>query len=145
MSSLPAYFDLSTRVALVIGGTKAAVDRARLLQETGASIRLVAATLTPEIEELVRERRIDWRRRPLSPLDLYDVALAFVATGSRHDDEQAARAARAARVPVSVFDRPDLSDFFVPSVQAGVVHRRRFDEFGALGLAAPPAARWHAS
>jgi len=145
MSSLPAYFDLSTRVALVIGGTKAAVDRARLLHEAGAGIRLVTPSRSPDIDALLRERRIDWRRRPLSPLDLYDVALAFVATGNRHTDEQAARAARAARVPVSVFDRPDLSDFFVPSVQAGVARRPRLDEIGGPKLAPHPTARWHAS
>ncbi|MBS0521334.1 MAG: siroheme synthase, partial [Proteobacteria bacterium] len=93
MRHLPLFFDLAGRTVVVVGQGPAADRRAALAESAAAVVR-----------------RVD------SPAAMVfrNASAAFVATGDRERDAEAAAAARAAGVPVNVADRPALSDFIMP-------------------------------
>ncbi|GAB4535299.1 MAG: siroheme synthase CysG [Parvularculaceae bacterium] len=115
MENFPAFFSLRARLILVIGGGEAAARKARLVAKTPARLRLLAEDISPALHQEFSEcaeicaRR--WRRA-----DFAGAALAFVAVEDDQDASRAAEAARRARVPVNVVDRPDISDFLTPSI-----------------------------
>jgi precorrin-2 dehydrogenase/sirohydrochlorin ferrochelatase len=98
MDAFPAFFPLAGRTVVVAGTGAAAEAKLRLF--AGSPAKLVrlegAAAFEPE--------------------RYAGAALAFVATDDDAFAEAAARAARAAHVPVNVTDRPKLCDFTTPAV-----------------------------
>jgi len=93
MQSFPIFMRLSGRRVLVVGSGQAAAAKQRLLEAAGARVDLVAE---------------------VTALEGY--ALVFGATGDDARDRAVSDAARAARIPVNVVDRPELSDFIMPAV-----------------------------
>ncbi len=112
----PAFHDLRGRVAVVVGGGDEAAAKVRLLSETVAEIHMYAPAPGAEAREAIRTANAVWHGRDPEPRDFSDVALIFIATGTRQRDEAIARDARAAGVPVNVVDRPDLCDFHTPAL-----------------------------
>lgn len=98
MEIFPAFFPLAGRIVVVAGSGPAAEAKARLL--AGSPARIV---------------RLDGEAA-CDPRAYADAVLAFVASGDDGFAEAAAKAARAARVPVNVVDRPSLCDFTTPAV-----------------------------
>lgn len=112
LASLPVFFDLAGRRTLLAGGGPAAAWKAELLQATGARVDVYCLSPSPEMRALARRAPaialIDrlWRET--------DFDGAAIAIGDFASPEEAARfqaAARRARVPVNVVDKPDFSDF----------------------------------
>lgn len=95
MKHLPLFFDVSGRRVVVVGEGLAADRRAATARSAGAAVYRVAA---------------------VAPEELTGTAAVFVATGGVESDRLAAEAARAARVPVNVADRPELCDFILPAI-----------------------------
>jgi uroporphyrin-III C-methyltransferase/precorrin-2 dehydrogenase/sirohydrochlorin ferrochelatase len=93
MQSFPIFMRLKGRPVLVVGSGHAAEAKLRLLEAAGARVDLVAE---------------------VGALEGY--TLVFGATGDDARDRAVAAAARAARIPVNVVDRPELSDFIMPAV-----------------------------
>jgi len=116
MKHLPTFFALSGKTALVIGGTAAAAQRARTLLAAGARVAVMAPELNVAFDDLQRLGAIAWLARWPGDEDFERVALSFVASGDSARDEEIAALAHAARVPVNVTDRPDLSDFIMPAI-----------------------------
>ncbi|MGD9884018.1 MAG: siroheme synthase CysG [Reyranella sp.] len=97
MRHLPLFFDLDARRVVVVGQGPAADRRAALARSAGAEVERLDAAL--------------------DDVEAYRGAAAtFIATGDAEADAMAARAARAAAVPVNVADRPALSDFIMPAI-----------------------------
>lgn len=115
MENFPAYFNLRNRLILVIGGGEAAARKARLIAKTPARLRMVSEDFSPALRREFLERGEIFARRWRNA-DFADAALAFVAVEDDRDASRAAEAARRARVPVNVVDRPDISDFLTPSI-----------------------------
>jgi uroporphyrin-III C-methyltransferase/precorrin-2 dehydrogenase/sirohydrochlorin ferrochelatase len=92
---LPLFFDLEGRRVVVVGEGAAADRRADLARSAGAAVYRTASVGVDE---------------------LAGAAVVFVATGDPDGDVDASRAAREARVPVNVADRPAFSDFILPSI-----------------------------
>jgi precorrin-2 dehydrogenase/sirohydrochlorin ferrochelatase len=98
MDAFPAFFPLEGRTVVVAGEGPAAEAKVRLFEGSPARlIRLAGAAA-------------------LSPKGYAGAALAFVASEDDDFAERAARAAKAAHVPVNVVDRPALCDFTTPAV-----------------------------
>ncbi len=98
MDAFPAFFPLSGRTVAIAGAGEAAEAKMRLFAGSPATLRRLegAAALSPESYE--------------------GAALAFIASPDDAFARAAAGAARAARVPVNVVDRPELCDFTTPAV-----------------------------
>ncbi|UYN97293.1 MAG: siroheme synthase [Enhydrobacter sp.] len=117
MKHLPLFFDLSGRRVVVVGAGAMADRKAALARAAGAEVH-----------------RFEAIRRG----DLQGAAVVFVATGGEAGDTAAARAAREARVPVNVADRPALSDFIMPAI----VDRDEVVVAVSTGGASPMLATW---
>ncbi len=98
MDAFPAFFPLAGRSVAIAGEGEGADAKARLF--VGSPARVV---------------RLD-NVAALNPKSYENMALAFVAGDDEIWVRQAAAAARAARVPVNVVDRPALCDFTTPSI-----------------------------
>lgn len=91
MRHFPIFLDIAGKTALVVGDGPAASAKAEQLARAGAKVRSVAA--------------FD---------EIGDAALVVCADMAQ--GEAVAAAARAAKVPVNVVDRPEFCDFFWPSL-----------------------------
>ncbi len=116
MRHLPTFFDLAGRTVLVVGGTSQAAQRIELLLAAEASVAVIARILEPAIAEHVMAGRVTWSSAAFKAEDLIGVTLAFVASGDAELDALVAQAARTARVPVNVTDKPDHCDFIMPAI-----------------------------
>ena len=105
---LPLFHDLAGRSAVIVGGTDAAAWKAELLAAAGAAVTAFAAAPGEEIVKLGSLRLV---RRPWRPADFSGAEM--VVADARDDAEAAAirAAAKTARVPVNVIDRPEFCDF----------------------------------
>jgi len=114
LAQLPLFVALDGRRVLVAGGTPAAAWKAELLSAAGASVDVYSSAPSEALNALVRERvggPITIRPREWTPGDLDGAAIAVGAFDDQHECIRFAAAARAARVPVNVVDRPALCDF----------------------------------
>ncbi len=119
LATLPVFFKLGGRRALVAGGTPPAAWKAELLAAAGAAVAVVAAEPCAEMEELAEALgdRVTLHRRDWTPADLDGAAIAIGAFEG--DAGEAFRdAARAAGVPVNVIDVPPLCEFQFGTVVA---------------------------
>ncbi|GLK80375.1 siroheme synthase CysG [Methylopila turkensis] len=116
LTSFPAFHRVSGRVILVVGSGPAAAAKVRLLAETDARIVVVSEDATHELRDDALRVGAELREEPFAPGHLEGAALAFAATEDEDADRAIADAARAARVPVNVVDRPELCDFTTPAI-----------------------------
>src|SRR4051812_8692106 len=98
MNSFPAYFPLRGKRVVIVGEGEGAEAKARLFAGSPAVIERLSAAAGADARAYA------------------GAVLAFVATADDAAAEVAARAARAAGVPVNVVDRPQLCDFVTPAV-----------------------------
>jgi len=112
----PAFHKVAGRPVLVVGEGAEAAAKVRLLAETEALIRLVAAAPSRELAELALRYGAELRRRPFRPEDLDGAVLAFAASGERERDAEVVAAARARGIPANAVDIPELCDFYTPAI-----------------------------
>jgi len=98
MNSFPAYFPLTGKRVLIVGEGEGAAAKARLFAGSPAVVERLSSAAGADARAYA------------------GAVLAFVATPDDDAAEAAARAARAAGVPVNVVDRPQLCDFVTPAV-----------------------------
>jgi uroporphyrin-III C-methyltransferase/precorrin-2 dehydrogenase/sirohydrochlorin ferrochelatase len=113
LTRLPVFLALEGRRAVVTGGNAQAAWKAELLSAAGAQVEVFADAPGEELVGLAAappRGAVTIHRRPIAAGDFADAA---IAVGACDDDAAAAfaAAARAARVPVNVVDRPAFSDF----------------------------------
>jgi uroporphyrin-III C-methyltransferase/precorrin-2 dehydrogenase/sirohydrochlorin ferrochelatase len=119
LARLPLFFALEGKRAVLAGGSAAAAWKAELLSAAGARVDVYAREVCEEMQlvagdpprgSIVVHGR-DWTRD--------DLTGAAIAIGAFDDDAGAAlfaEAARAARVPVNVIDKPTFCDFAFGSI-----------------------------
>jgi uroporphyrin-III C-methyltransferase/precorrin-2 dehydrogenase/sirohydrochlorin ferrochelatase len=116
LSVFPAFHKVAGRPVLVVGEGGEAVAKVRLLGETEALIRVVAAEPSPELADLISRDGLDHRARPFRAEDLDDVVLVFAASGERERDAEIVAAARLRNIPANAVDIPELCDFYTPAL-----------------------------
>jgi uroporphyrin-III C-methyltransferase/precorrin-2 dehydrogenase/sirohydrochlorin ferrochelatase len=137
MQHFPAFFALTGRSVLVVGGGATACRKARLLADAGACVLVVAPRLGPEMAALAEAGRVEHRPRPFAPNDLDGQTLVIAATGVAGVDTDVSAAAQARGLPVNVVDAPALSSFIMPAL----VRRDPVTVAISTGGAAPVLAR----
>jgi len=116
LAVFPAFHKVAGRPVLVVGEGAPAAAKVRLLRETEALIRLVAAAPSFELLELASLPGVEHRAGPFRPEDLDGVVLAFAASGERDQDAEVVAAARARNIPANAVDIPELCDFYTPAI-----------------------------
>src|SRR5262245_9607937 len=114
LATLPVFFKLEGKCAVVAGGSEAAAWKAELLSAAGASVFVYAPNCCAELAALAADP-------PRGPISLRcsawsppSFAGATLVVGATDDDGEAARmfdAARAAGIPINVIDKPQFCTF----------------------------------
>ncbi|UGY10223.1 siroheme synthase CysG [Phyllobacterium pellucidum] len=116
LSVFPAFFRVRNEVLVVVGNGEEALNKARLLDQTNAAIRVVADAPEPELAAFLRDGGYEHVAEKFAPKQLTGAKLVFIATGDEDQDREIAAEARRQHIPVNVVDRPDLCDFFTPAI-----------------------------
>jgi uroporphyrin-III C-methyltransferase / precorrin-2 dehydrogenase / sirohydrochlorin ferrochelatase len=111
----PAFLNLASRRAVVVGGGPVAASKLEALLAAGADVTVVAPDVRPEIER----SGVTVVRRPFQDADL-DGAWWVVAAAPREVNRQVLAAAEARRVFVNAVDDPDHATAYL----GGVVRRQ---------------------
>jgi uroporphyrin-III C-methyltransferase / precorrin-2 dehydrogenase / sirohydrochlorin ferrochelatase len=117
LATLPVFFKLPGKRAVIAGGTEAAAWKAELLAAAGANVAVFASDLSAKMIEVAgRQASVHIEKRPWRPDDLKD---AVIAIGDFSDPAQSRSfrsAARAAGAAVNVIDQPEFCDFSFGSI-----------------------------
>jgi uroporphyrin-III C-methyltransferase/precorrin-2 dehydrogenase/sirohydrochlorin ferrochelatase len=120
LASLPVFFTLNGKRAIVAGGSNAAAWKAELLAASGAEVHVFAQDLDPAFAALLESAgatRVIIHHTRLWAHE--DFKAAAIAVADAADDGEALaffEAACAAGVPVNVIDRPDFCQFRFGSI-----------------------------
>lgn len=116
MDFLPLFHILRGRCALLVGGGDVALRKARLLNDAGAILRVVAPEVHSELRELVNGEGGELLLRPYRQADLEDCVLVIAATDDEPLNAQVSRDANERGVPVNVVDAPALCSVIFPAI-----------------------------
>jgi precorrin-2 dehydrogenase / sirohydrochlorin ferrochelatase len=112
----PVCLRLLGKPVLVVGGGAVALGRVRGLLAAGASVRVVAATAAPELQQAAERGELVLERRRWRPEDLQGAMLVVVAVDDPLVSAQVVAAARVRGLWCTAVDQPALCDFTMPSV-----------------------------
>lgn len=116
LADFPVFFRVADKPVLVIGNGEEALNKARLLHQTQARIRVVADHPEPVLADFLRETTIEHFARDVKDTDFLDAKLVFIASGDEATDHALAKRIQAHHIPVNVVDRPQLCDFLTPAI-----------------------------
>lgn len=112
----PLFFPLEGRPVTVLGGGKIALRRIRSLLPTGCCLRVIAPEGPRELEDLSREGKLRWEKRPYAPGDCEGAFLVLACTGDPAVQQEAAEECRRLGIPVNRADRREDCDFYFPGI-----------------------------
>ncbi|MCM3134534.1 bifunctional precorrin-2 dehydrogenase/sirohydrochlorin ferrochelatase [Paenibacillus polysaccharolyticus] len=132
----PIYVNTSDKSVLVIGGGRVAERKVRGLLQTEARITVVSPLLTPTLEQLHQESRIEWIARSYRNGDLRGAFLVYAATDDLQVNDAVVQEAEAGAILVNDAMSSGNSSFITPSV----VRRGRLSIAISTAGAGPAAA-----
>lgn len=116
----PVFLKLDKLHVLIVGGGNVGLEKIGLMfkHASNAKVRLVAPSILPEIEDLIREfpDQIEVVRRNYQVCDLYGIHVLIAATEVRETNLFIRAQAKEKNILVNVADTPDLCDFYLSSV-----------------------------
>jgi uroporphyrin-III C-methyltransferase / precorrin-2 dehydrogenase / sirohydrochlorin ferrochelatase len=115
MPLFPIFVKLQGREVLLVGAGPIGESKVTGLLSAGASITVVAPTVTSAIEALAKEGRLQWHQREFEPNDLAGMTLV-VAAVPKDIARQVYGAARARGVLCNSVDDTENCDFYYPAV-----------------------------
>ncbi|MFA5039599.1 MAG: NAD(P)-dependent oxidoreductase [Candidatus Omnitrophota bacterium] len=116
MAYYPVSLDVKDRRVVVVGGGRVAERKVKQLLSFGASVKVIAPSLTPLLSSLARTKKIRYEARLFRTGDLSAACLAIAATSDRKANERVAREARKRDIWVNVVDCLKACDFIAPAV-----------------------------
>ena len=116
MKYYPLFLDITDRRCVVVGGGEVAERKAERLLDFGASVVVVAKTLTPGLETLKKEGKINHIKADYDKALIDDAFLVFGATDRDDVNADISRDARGKGILVNIVDDPDKCDFVLPSL-----------------------------
>ena len=116
MKYYPLFLDITDRRCVVVGGGEVAERKAERLLDFGASVVVVAKTLTPGLETLKKEGKINHIKADYDKALIDDAFLVFGATDRDDVNAHISRDARGKGILVNIVDDPDKCDFVLPSL-----------------------------
>jgi siroheme synthase-like protein len=111
VSDFPIALHCERITAVIIGGGSVGTRKALALVEAGATVKVVAPSASPELEEAARLRKVELVRDSYRPGQLDRATLVVAATDSRETNAQIAVDARALGKLVNITDHPDEGNF----------------------------------
>jgi siroheme synthase-like protein len=106
------FVDISGKRAVIVGGGKVAVRRARVLLDFGAEVTLIANSLT----DTTLSDRVNFINRSFRSEDIEDCFMVIAATDNRAVNHEIYELCTEKNIPVSVADMPSECSFYFPAV-----------------------------
>jgi precorrin-2 dehydrogenase / sirohydrochlorin ferrochelatase len=116
VSAFPLVVEGRAVTALVVGGGAVAARKARALAEAGATVRVIAPTVSEELRALADGRPVSIEQREYAAGDIADATLVVAATDSRAVNARVAADAHELRRLVNVADAPHEGSFATAAV-----------------------------
>lgn len=116
MDFLPLFHDLRGRQVLVVGGGDIALRKARLLNEVGAVLRVIAPTIIAELSQLAQSSGGETHQRKYLETDLENVVLVIAATDDEELNARISAHAQQRHLPVNAVDAPALCSVIFPAI-----------------------------
>lgn len=110
----PITLHLKGKNVVVIGGGNVATRKVRTLLGTKAKITVISPMITSEMKEWANTEQICWMEKSFSVEDVSHGFLIIAATDSEAVNEEVYQAVNPYQL-INRVDRPDLSNFSVPS------------------------------
>ena len=137
MSYYPIFVKLQDRRILVIGGGREAEHKVMGLMAAGGHITVLSPDLTPGLQRLLEEGRIQYVQREYREGDLEGYEVCMVATDDGAVNAQVAAEGKRARIWVNAADDPVNCDFILPAV----IRRGSITVAASTGGKSPALAR----
>ncbi len=115
MTFFPVNLNVAGRLCLVVGGGSVALRKIRSLLGCKAEVVVISPRVVEEIERLVKEGAVEWRRRNYKDGDLADAFLVFAATDSIEVQKRVSLEAAQRGVLLNSASDPRRCDFQVPA------------------------------
>jgi len=116
MPTLALNVRMHGKLAVIVGGSTVALRKLRTLLTAGASVRVVALTICPEIAALKDSGELSARVGSYTVSDLDGAFLVIAATDNAQVNEQVCADAREREMLVTVVDNPPAGDCTFPAV-----------------------------
>ena len=116
MEFFPIFLKLRHQRCLVVGGGEVALRKTRLLLAAGASLRVVAPELAPELADLAESGELEHVSGRYSPALLDGLRLVVAATDDAEVNRAVAADAEARGILVNVVDDAEASRYISPAI-----------------------------
>ena len=111
----PIFLNLEGKKCVVVGGGEVALRKVRTLLNCGAKVVVVSPALNSDLAQLAEAGTISVISREYEPKELTDAVIVVAATDIAEVNQNIAKKARKHGILVNVVDRPEASDFIMPS------------------------------
>ena len=111
-----ACLNLEGRRAVVVGGGRVGLEKARGLLDCEAEVVLVAPEVEPEVHDLAENNELEWREKRFDGSDLDGALLVIAATSDTEVNTAVYEAAQDRNMLVNVADVPALCTFVLPAI-----------------------------
>jgi precorrin-2 dehydrogenase/sirohydrochlorin ferrochelatase len=112
----PLFLDITDRRCVVVGGGDVAERKVGRLLDFGASVIVVGKALTPGLETMKKEGRINHIDADYDKAFINDAFLVIGATDRDDVNAEISRDGREKGILVNIVDDPDKCDFVLPSL-----------------------------
>lgn len=116
MDYLPLFHKMQGRSVLLVGGGEMALRKARLLLDTGATLRVIAPCVSDELQALVAAKQGQCLLREYQDTDMHDCCLVLATTDQSEVNAAISVQAKAQGIPVYALGAPELSSFIFPAI-----------------------------
>ncbi|MEQ8481940.1 MAG: siroheme synthase CysG [Hoeflea sp.] len=118
LATLPVFYKLDGKKALISGGSDAAAWKAELLSAAGAEVHVFAEDLKPDFAALIADGAgaYVWHKRPWASDSFQGMQIAICDAASEGEAQAFYCGARAAGVAVNVIDKPTWCEFQFGSI-----------------------------
>ena len=111
MSYFPLFLDIGNIKFLVVGAGNIALAKLESLVEFGANVKVVAKESILQVDELLEEFQVPFKKGEYKKKFLRDIDVVIVATNDRKVNEKITKHAKKRGILVNVVDDPKNSDF----------------------------------
>ena len=106
---------LDRKPCLVVGGGTVALRKVRALKKAGASITIIAPTLTEELRQQIQPHVLQWKEKNYESGDAAGFYLIICAADDHAANAAAADDGKRLHILTTVADDPDTGDFTMPA------------------------------
>src|SRR5262245_62564352 len=107
LSAFPVFVRVEQSAVVIVGNGEAALAKARLVNQSAASLRIVANAPEAALSDWISANDVTHIAEGYTRGHLEGAALVFAASGDEELDAQVSRDARDLKLPVNAVDRPE--------------------------------------